>query len=50
VVPSIVLKREHAHDVGLGQDPLGERVFPRRQLQRSANIHGQIADPLAKAD
>jgi hypothetical protein len=46
----IVLKREHAHDVGLGQDPLGERVFPRRQLSPQRRHSWADSRPLATAE
>jgi hypothetical protein len=37
-------------DVGLGQDPLGERVLAGWQLERGADVQCQIAGALPKGE
>jgi hypothetical protein len=50
LVPPIGLEGQDADDVGLGQDPLGERVLAGWQLHRGAHVERQIAGPLAEGE
>jgi hypothetical protein len=44
------LKPQHAMDVGLSQDPLGDVSLPGRQLHRGADVERQIAGPLSECE
>jgi hypothetical protein len=41
---------EQAVDLGLGQDALGQRVLPCRQLEHRANVERQIPGALAEGE
>ena len=50
LVTSPGLQRQHGVDVGLAQDPLGERVLALLQLDRGADVERQVAGALAEGE